>query len=434
MRSVQASPVLERRLGRLDAFAIALGGVIGVGVFRATGLVVRGAGGLTGATATWLIVGVVCLAGAVMYADLASRVPEAGGPYAYVRVAFGRPAGFAYGWLSGGIAIPVRNASVIAVIGELLARGLGGDPRVLASIVLCVLVGVHLLGVRAGALAQRVFTAGKLLTIAFVIGLAIMLAFGRGEHVSAASVSSVSIATAIGAAWYTYLGWQDAALLAEEVRRPRDLSAVLVGTVAIVIVLYTAIHLAVYAGLHGDATASGDLPALEVATRALGIFGATLLSALMVAAMIGGAAAGIMVRPRIMMALARDGLAPAALARVGAAGAPYGALLFQAVIELALVATGSFVELLPLLVFAQGCLGVFESASYFVVLHKRPAIARSRFHPWAPIAFTLANIALCILAGVEDPLRAAIVVVAIGLLPVLYFATSARTAIPEVQR
>jgi basic amino acid/polyamine antiporter, APA family len=417
--------VLERRLSRLDAFAIALGGVIGVGVFRATGLVVRGAGGFTGATATWLIVGVVCLAGSVMYADLAARVPEVGGPYAYVRVAFGRPAGFAYGWLSGGIAIPVRNASVIAVIGELLARGLGGDPRLLASIVLCVLVGINLLGVRAGALTQRVFTAGKLLTIAFVIGLAAVLAV-TGSARTLAPVSSVSIATAIGAAWYTYLGWQDVVLLAEEVREPRDLSAVLVGTVAIVIVLYTAIHLAVYAGLHGDASVASDLPALEVATRALGTIGATVLSGLMLASMIGGAAEGIMVRPRVVMALARDGLAPAALARVGAAGAPYGALLFQGAIVLALVATGSFVELLPLLVFAQGCLGVFESASYFVVLHTRPAIARSRFHPWAPIVFSIANVALCVLAGIDDPLRAAIVVAAIGLLPIFYFAAVKR--------
>lgn len=111
---------LQRRLNRTDALAIALGSVIGVGVFFNTGRVLRGAGGLWGATVMWIVVGVVCLAGAVLYADLSARVPEAGGPYAYVRVAFGRPAGFAYGWLNAGLSMPVRQASTVAVAGTLL--------------------------------------------------------------------------------------------------------------------------------------------------------------------------------------------------------------------------------------------------------------------------------------------------------------------------
>jgi hypothetical protein len=72
--------ILLRRLSRIDAFAVALGGVIGVGVFRATGLALRGTSGFAGATLLWLGIGVVCLAGAIVFADLSGRVPEAGGP------------------------------------------------------------------------------------------------------------------------------------------------------------------------------------------------------------------------------------------------------------------------------------------------------------------------------------------------------------------
>src|SRR4051794_33722363 len=104
--------VLKRRLGRIDALAVSLGAVIGVGVFHNTGLVLGGAGGFAGATLLWTFIGFVCLTGSILYSDLSARVPEAGGGYAYVRVAFGGPASFLYGWMNAGIAIPVRQATV----------------------------------------------------------------------------------------------------------------------------------------------------------------------------------------------------------------------------------------------------------------------------------------------------------------------------------
>jgi hypothetical protein len=70
-------------------------------------------------------------------------------------------------------------------------------------------------------------------------------------------------------------------------------------------------------------------------------------------------------------------------------------------------------------------LGIFETASYLVVLKKRPELETSRFHPWAPVTFMLANLALCALAGYQDPLRAGL---ALGVLAVigLVYAVGAR--------
>ncbi len=394
---------LQRRLGRIDALAIALGSVIGVGVFFNTGKVLSGTGGLVGATALWLIVGAVCLAGAVLYADLSARVPEAGGPYAYVRVAFGRPVGFVYGWMDAGISMPVRQASLVAIAGKLLSMWLPGGERLLAVGVLVVLAGINLLGVRAGAITQRVFTAGKLATIALVIGLAIVLA-AIGAPTTTATISTVSLGLAVSACWYTYLGWQDVVLLAEELHEPRrDLPVVLIGTVAFTMVIYLVIHIAVYVGLGGGAEAYGELPARAIAGHVLGSFGLALLTVLTLASTLGGAAESMMVRPRIAMALARDGLAPAPIAAVNRAGTPHGALVFHSVLTLALVASGTYDELLPLLAFSQGLLGVFESASYFAVRRLRPALPTSRFHPWAPLAFIVTNVALCVLTGRDAP-------------------------------
>jgi basic amino acid/polyamine antiporter, APA family len=411
---------LQRRLIRIDALAVALGSVIGVGVFRNTGLALRGAGGVVGATALWLAIGLICLTGAVLYADLSSRVPEAGGPYAYVRVAFGKPAAFIYGWMDAAIAMPVRQASIVAVIGELLSRWLPGDKRTIGAIVLIALAAIHLLGVRVGALAQRGFTTGKVATLALVVGLAVTLSL-RGHGSAAAQLpAAVSFATAVGAVWYTYLGWQDVVLLAEELREPRrDLPFVLFATVLLTIVFYTSVHLAIYFGLGGGAAAYGDIPAVSIATAVLGGLGTALLTGLTLSSMIGGAAESVMVRPRIAMALGRDGLGPSLLSAISANGTPYGAILFHCAVSLVFVATGSFERLLPLLVFAQGFLGIFETASYFVVRRLRPELPTSPFHPWAPLVFIAANAALCALAGIDDPLRAGAALATLAVIGVI---------------
>jgi len=408
---------LQRRLGRIDALAIALGGVIGVGVFRATGVVLRGTSDFAEATAVWVIVGLVAVAGAVLYADLSARVPEAGGPYAYVRVAFGRPAAFVYGWMNGGISMPARQASVMLVIGEVLASWLPGAARTWSAGMLVALVAINLLGIRVGALVQRVLTAGKIATLLLVIVLAAMAAPDAAPD--AAAPAALSLAAAVSAAWYAYIGWQDATLLAEELHHPhRDLPFVLVGSVAAVVILYTAIHAAVYSGLGG--AAYGELPAREVAVLVLGSTGFGLLSGLMLSSMIGGAAEAIMVRPRIAMALARDGLAPAPIAAIDRKGTPYGAILFHSAIAMFIVVTGSFTEQLRLLGFAQGFLGLFESASYFVVRRRRPERPSYWYQPWAALAFTLANAGLCVLTALDDPERIGVALALIGGISIIY--------------
>lgn len=394
---------LMRRLNRTDALAITLGAVIGVGVFRNTGLVLRGAGGFVGATVLWLVIPLLCLCGASLYADLSGRVPEAGGQYAYVRTAFGGRPAFLYGWMYAGVALPARQAATVAVAGEVMSRWVPVSPRALAIALLLVLAVVHLGGVRTGAIAQRIFTVGKLATIAIVIGLSISIGW-RGAS-GDVSFEPGTFAAAVGAVWYTYLGWQDVVVLAEEVHNPRrDLPFVLFGTVLLTTVLYVGIHISVYLGLGGSAEAYGTLPALDVARNALGDRGETLLRALMLSSMIGVSAIGVFLRPRISMALARDGLGPKPLTRVSSLGTPYVALAFHTTIALVLVSTGSYVKLLELISFATGVMGLFEIASYFVVRHKRPELPPSRLHPWGPLVFLLMAGTLVVLGAKANPM------------------------------
>src|SRR5205814_9030340 len=129
---------LARRLGPFDATMIVMGGIIGSGIFINPYVVARqvhSAGLILGA---WIAGGAIALLGALVYAELAARRPEAGGQYAYLRDAYHPGVAFLYGWVlllviqSGGLA-------AVAVAFARYAGELAGVPIndvILASITL----------------------------------------------------------------------------------------------------------------------------------------------------------------------------------------------------------------------------------------------------------------------------------------------------------
>jgi basic amino acid/polyamine antiporter, APA family len=411
---------LVRQLTRSDALAIGIGSVIGTGIFRATGEVLRGAGGFAAATLIWLGVGAISAMGAAVYADMASRVPEAGGPYAYVREAFGRYAAFLDGGLTALVSIPARHAAAIGVIGEVVARLTHIDhPRAWAVLALVSLVTLNLPGVREGATAQRFFTVAKLALVAGVIALAIV-SVGAPERTAEtmAALPPVSLATAVAAAWYSYLGWQDTALLTEEMKEPaRDLRFVMVATVGVVAAAYVGVHVALFLGLRGDEASRGALPAVGLARRVLGPVGETAMTVGLLVSMIGGAAESLLVRPRVLFALARDGFAPKGLTYVNRGGTPALAMLAHGALVLALVLTGTFRDLIALVAFTQALTGLAEASSAFVLVAPRPRRASSLA---STAGFVAANAALCVLLAYEDPRQIGYALASLLLLTLVY--------------
>lgn len=394
--------------------------MIGTGIFRTTGEVLRGAGGFTAATLIWVGVGAISAMGALVYADMASRVPEAGGPYSYVREAFGRYPAFLDGGLSALVSIPARHAASVGIVGEVIARLTHVDrPRTFAVLALVSLVALNLPGVRAGAAAQRLFTLGKLALVLGVVALAVATA-GAPERPAEATpvLPPVSLATAVAAAWYSYLGWQDAALLAEEMKTPaRDLRVVLVATVGVVAAAYVAVHAALFLGLRGDAASRSALPAVALARRVLGPFGETAMTVGLLGSMIGGAAESLLVRPRVLFALARDGLAVRGLTYVNRGGTPALAMLAHAGLVLALVLTGTFLDLLALVAFSQALTGLAEASSAFVLVVPQQRRASTSA---LTAGFVAANAALCVLVAYEEPRQIAYALAALLLLSLVY--------------
>ena len=364
----------------------------------------------------WLALGALSLAGAYVYADLATRVPEAGGPYAYVRVAFGRVAGFVDGWFAVIVGNPARQATGIALIGELLARMLGMDaPRALAVGVVIVLSALNWIGVKTGARSQKVFTAVKLAALFGVVVLALWPHSSPSSATETAkALPPLPILFALTGAWYAYLGWEDVALLAEELRSPRkDLLVVFVGSVTIVVAVYLLVNGAILYAADGSALAGAELPALDIAHRVLGPHADQAMSAFMLVSAVGAAAEGMMVRPRFAFAIARDGFAPQILTRVNRGGTPTGALALHATLVAALLLSGSFQWILSLFVFAQAVQSFFESASYFIIRRRIPAPQLTPLHPVLPALFVAANGTLAVWIAWQEPLSVFYAVLAV---------------------
>ncbi len=91
-------PKLARRLGLFDATMIVMGGIVGAGIFINPYVVARQVHTPFLILGAWLLGGLVALAGAFIYAELADRQPGVGGQYAYLREAFHPSVAFLYGW------------------------------------------------------------------------------------------------------------------------------------------------------------------------------------------------------------------------------------------------------------------------------------------------------------------------------------------------
>ena len=162
---------LVQAIGRWSLVALVVNSIIGSGVFGLPSVLA----GLLGAASPWAVL----LAGAAVgiiiacFAEVASQFAQAGGPYLYARVAFGRLMGIQVGWMLwlAQLAAPAANANLFVIyLGEFWPNANRPLPRFL---ILTVLVGilafVNYRGVRAGAQVSNVFTVAKLVPLASVI-------------------------------------------------------------------------------------------------------------------------------------------------------------------------------------------------------------------------------------------------------------------------
>ena len=413
---------LKRTLGTIDGLAMVVGIAVGSGIFRTPGLVAAQLGrpGLT--FVAWVLGGAVGLLGALVFAELATRHPQAGGKYVYAREAYGRRAAFVVGWIEG-LIYCAAIAAVGTVSGEYLARLLDWPARRVPGmgvVLIALFTGLNLVGVKVGRWAQNLVTAAKVTALAGVVFVAAFQGSGAGWQTSLPNAPTglaawAALALAFPAVIWTYYGYPDAAKIAEEIDDPdRRLPRIFLFGILGITALYLLLNAAFLQVLPLARIAQSTLVAGDVAAEIFGARAGALMAGLALLVVLASLNGNVFVTPRVIFGLARDGMAPRALALVNPGGTPWAAMILVGVVSAGLAATGTFETLLSL---AIALILITDGFMVLVLFRLRRGGGRATFHvpfyPVLPLAFLLTYVALFLGAAVQQP---GVTAVALGVL------------------
>jgi basic amino acid/polyamine antiporter, APA family len=402
MSGPERQPRLARALGPFDVTMLVMGGIIGSGIFVNPAEVARHVHAPPLIVGVWLIGGLIAIAGAFVYAELAARRPEVGGQYAYLRDAWGPLPAFLYGWSlllviqSGGMAaVAITFSRYFLDLTEL-----GVPEAVPAVAALLLLTGINCLGVRAGGTVQTVLMVLKIggILMLVVCGLLLAPVLAPAAPAAPAADPPLGMLAAFGAAltpvMFAYGGWQTASFVSGEMRNPqRDLARGLLFGVLGVVTLYALVALTCVVVLGPDGLAAAATPASAVMRLALGETGATLIGLAIAISALGFLSQGMLTTPRVYFAMAEDGLFFRGIARVDArTRAPIAAILLQGAAAIAIALSGTYGQILSYVVSVDFIWFALTGAALFVFRRRDPAYAGVRVpgHPVTTGFFVLA--------------------------------------------
>jgi basic amino acid/polyamine antiporter, APA family len=377
-----------RAIGLFDGTMIVVGSMVGSGIFIVAADISRQTGSAGGLLLTWIITGVLTIAAALSYGELAALFPHAGGQYVYLREAFSPLWGFLYGWT---LFLVIQTGTIAAVaIG--FARYLGvlfpsispntwvippinfssrfamslSVQQLVAVLMIVLLTFLNTRGVRLGKWIQNIFSSAKVLALLGLILLGVFV--GRNSAAIADNFSHVWAirgATAItpglgflrgimpivtaGSGLYGLLlalavaqvgslfsadAWNNIGFTAAEVKNPkRDVAlSMALGTI-IVMSLYLLANLAYLCALplHQIQTAADDRVATAALSAIFGAKGAAIMAVAIIISTFGCNNGLILAGSRVAYAMAKDGLFFKATGKLNDHGVPGIALGYQGI-------------------------------------------------------------------------------------------------------
>jgi APA family basic amino acid/polyamine antiporter len=372
--------------------------------------------------------------GALTFAELGTIFPGAGGPYVYLREAYGKLPAFLYGWSffwivgCGGIAalaaalIESLSPFVPALSGTRVLIQLGPAglslavtlPRLLAAGAVVVVSGLNLVGLRAGMRFQSSLVVLRIAGLAVFIaaGLAVALGPSSGLTIArafrSAPIGWAGFGAALLAVLWTYDGWYSVTCAAEEIKRPGRTLPVALGLGTLIVTALYVLSNIVYNLAVPVSEMRGVVRIGETAARRLfGPAAATGFAVLVAVSVLGCLSANILFCARVPFAMARDGLFWRGLGRIyPRTGLPARALVVQMAVAALLCLTGGFQRLYEFVVFA---LTIFFAATALAVpwlRKRRPELARpyrTWGYPLVPGLFALVNMAVFVLSASTRP-------------------------------
>jgi amino acid transporter len=440
---------LTRRLGVWSAVGIVIGITIGSGIFRTPASIATRVGDPALMLGVWLAGGLISLCGALSVAELAASLPHTGGWYVYLREAWGRLAGFLFGWAELVLIRASAAGAIATVFSEYLLRSLAVDPAAhpaatdyLAAAAIVVAAVVNIRGVQVGALLAGISTIAKFSALALLVAASFLLGGGSGASIGnlapgGAPVEAGLFGLALISVLWAYDGFADLAFAAGEVKDPqRTLPRAIIGGTLAIITIYLLANAAYLYVSPIDRVAASPLIAAETMGALFGQAGVAFVSVVVTISTFGALIAVMLAAPRIFFAMAADRLFFASVARVHPRyGTPYVAIGLAAVLGVAFVLTRTFEQLADTFVLSIWPFYGIAIAGLYRLRLTRPDLPRPYKVPGYPVLPAVFIAAVVYLVGnalVADPVWTgvtfAIVLAGVPVYYALFASATARSA------
>jgi APA family basic amino acid/polyamine antiporter len=454
--------ILVRGLGPVATTAIVVGNVIGTGVFLKSRVMTCNVGTPGRVITVWVVAGLLSLAGALTYAELAAMWPRAGGEYVFIRNAYNSRLAFLFGWMrffASGAGSLAALAVGFAIFLNVLLTGaldvtyftldLPGYPVAFGKLQIVALGAIAFVTIVNCA---SVSVSGKFAIVMTAIKVGSIVALGAGVLVfasgswsnfllqdsggtcegvaGAARGGSAGFAAAMLGALWAYNGWNEMTFVSGEVKSPqRNIPIALALGMTICMVLYVFVNSTYFYVLTPTEVAS--VPATSsvagvVIANVVGDIAVSLIAVAMMISTLGALHTSTMANSRIPFAMAQDGLFPKPLARVSErTHVPVRALIVQGLWAGVLALSGSYDTLTDYVIFVNWIFFGLVIVSIFLIRQRVPKAEgayRAWGYPIVPLLFLVTTGWLLISTLITSPVRSLIglALVALGI-PVYHF-------------
>jgi APA family basic amino acid/polyamine antiporter len=386
---------LLRVVGLAFGIAVVVGDTVGVGIMRTSGPT---AGRLERPMLiylVWLVVGIFVLMVANTLAELATAIPKAGGPYVYVRRAFGDYLSFVSGW--GSVAVQVFAVGYLAIASsEFLAEvwpALAGRETLVATALIGLFAALNSLGLRASSTAQQLLSLLKVLMLAALVVAAFTYS-GSPSHaahavaVATPGVGFVAVVVSMQTTLEVYDGFYSACFFSEETTDPdRTLPRALLYGTLLVIGIYLAVNAALLHLMSPADLGASKLAAADALARVYGPPARKAVALVALIASLGVLNVSILLAPRILYSMSQDRLFISSGTYVTRHGVPLASMWLSAAGAIVVANFGGFETLYTAASFLSAGVFLLCCGALFVLRRREPALRRPYLafgYPWVP--------------------------------------------------
>lgn len=392
----EKSPELKRNIKLFEAILFVIGFVIGSGVFLKPAVVLKNTGSSGGALLVWILGGLMTLCAALTISEIAAYIPKIGGLYTYLAELYGDVVGYLYGWVEGIISSPGSCAAIaisFATFATFFIPMSGMQQKLLAIIMVALIVAAQIIATKFGVWLQTLSTIGKLIPLAAIIIFG--LVSGSAHDISMVNVGAgqgAGFGAALLGVLWAYDGWLNTCTLGAEIEKPeKNLPKTIIIGVLFVIVVYALFNIAIFNVLPATQVVASEKIGVDVSMKLFGNGGAAFITIGMMISVFGALNAQMACGTRIAFAMAKNKQLPAAKALSAVNPklfTPVNSLIFQGLLSVLYILTGTFNSITDLVIFSiwifftLGVFGVF-------ILRKRvqhnDKLYKVPFYPITPI-------------------------------------------------